>query len=621
MRKPRIHAFTPNPLLKVQLPAGRSRFAMFMLSCAFLALVGRAAYLQIWSNDFLQREGEHRFMRTLEMPATRGGITDRNGVILAKSLPARAIFANPTDAQLDANQTRELGKLLGMSERDLSRRLAPENKTFVYLKRQVDAATAERIAALKLPGVHQLPEYKRYYPDGSTIAHVVGFTNVEDVGQEGIELIHQQGLAGHPGSRRVMQDRMGNIIEEVGTLREPQDGSDLQLSIDARIQYHAFDAVRDAVAAHRAVAGAAVVLDAQTGEVLALANLPTYDPNERGALSGAQLRNRVMTDTFEPGSTFKPFAISTALEAGIVKPTTLINCAGKLTIGTASIGDAHGHGTLSVEEVLQKSSNIGTAKIALQLPPQRMWELYNALGFGQAPEVGFPGAVAGRVRPWKTWKPIEQATMSYGHGISVSLLQLARAYTVFARDGEIIPLTFLKTDQPVSGRRVLSVETARAVRHMLELAAGPGGTAPKAQIAGFSVGGKTGTAHKLDSGRYVARYVSSFVGFAPASKPRVIIAVMIDEPSAGEHYGGTVAAPVFARIASDTMRTLRITPDIALRDEPSAAASSAKQPTKPSAKRMAGPLDGPAQDVFPGPAPTGAHAAGARTPVRPQGDA
>ena len=565
MRKSRIHAFTPNPLLKVQLPAGRSRFAMFALSCAFLALVARALWLQVWSNDFLQRQGEVRFMRTLEMPATRGGITDRTGVILAKSLPARAIFANPGDAQLEPAQIAELSKLLGMPERDLTKRLASDSKTFVYLKRQVDAPAAEKIAALKLPGVHQLPEYKRHYPDGSTIAHVVGFTNVEDVGQEGIELIHQKGLAGHAGARRVMQDRMGNIIEDVGTLREPQDGSDLQLSIDTRIQYHVFDAVRDAVNAHRAVAGAAVVLDAQTGEVLALANLPTYDPNERGALSGAQLRNRVMTDSFEPGSTFKPFAISAALEAGIVKPNSMVNCAGKLTIGTASIGDAHGHGTLSVEEVLQKSSNVGTAKIALQLPPQRMWDLYTALGFGQAPEVGFPGAVAGRVRPWKTWKPIEQATMSYGHGVSVSLLQLARAYTVFARDGEVIPLTFLKSEQPAVGKRVMAPETARAVRHMLELAAGPGGTAPKAQIPGFSVAGKTGTAHKLEGGRYVTRYVSSFVGFAPVSNPRVIIAVMIDEPSAGEHYGGTVAAPIFARIASDTMRTLRVTPDIPLR--------------------------------------------------------
>ena len=615
MRKSRVHSFTPNPLLKVKLPAGRSRFAMFVMSCAFLALVARALWLQVWSNDFLQRQGEVRFMRTLEMPATRGGITDRNGAILAKSLPARAIFANPSDAQLEPSQVSELSKLLGMPERDLTKRLASDGKTFVYLKRQVDAPEAEKIAALKLPGIHQLPEYKRHYPDGSTIAHVVGFTNVEDAGQEGMELVHQRGLAGHTGARRVMLDRMGNIIEDVGTLREPQDGSDLQLSIDTRIQYHVFDAVRDAVNQHRAAAGAAVVLDAKTGEVLALANLPTYDPNERGALSGAQLRNRVMTDTFEPGSTFKPFAISAALEAGIVKPSSMVNCSGKLTIGSASVGDAHGHGTLSVEEVLQKSSNVGTAKIALQLPPQRMWELYNSLGFGQAPEVGFPGAVAGRVRPWKTWKPIEQATMSYGHGISVSLLQLARAYTVFARDGEIIPLTFLKTEQPAVGQRVMKAETARAVRRMLELAAGPGGTAPKAQIPGFSVAGKTGTAHKIEGGRYVARYVSSFVGFAPASNPRVIIAVMIDEPSAGEHYGGTVAAPIFARIASDTMRTLRVTPDIALRAETGSGSKSG-----PSSGSVAGSLpgSGPGSSPSAGTAPAGKTA---RAPARGRGNA
>jgi cell division protein FtsI (penicillin-binding protein 3) len=599
MKKPRAHAFTPNPLLKVQLPAGRSRFAMLMLACGFTALMVRAVWLQVWSNEFLKQEGEKRYMRTLELPAARGRITDRNGAILATSLPARAVFANPTATHLDAEQVSALARLLAMPERDLARRLAAESKTFVYLKRQVDAATAEKIAALKLSGVHQLPEYKRHYPDGATIAHVVGFTNVEDVGQEGIELTHQKDLAGQPGTRRVMQDRMGNVVEEVAALREPQDGTDLQLSIDARLQYHAFDAVRDAVAQHRALAGAAVIIDVRTGEVLALANLPTYDPNERGALSGAQLRNRVMTDTFEPGSTFKPFAISAALEAGIVKPSSMINCAGKLTIGSASIGDAHGHGTLSVEEVLQKSSNVGTAKIALQLPAQRMWELYSALGFGQAPDVGFPGAVAGRVRPWKTWKPIEQATMSYGHGISVSLLQLARAYSIFARDGELVTLSFLKTDQPAALQQIIRPETARAVRHMLELAAGPGGTAPKAQIAGFRVAGKTGTAHKQDGGRYVNRYVSSFVGFAPASNPRVVIAVMLDEPSNGAHYGGTVAAPIFARIASDTMRTLQILPDLPLRVQapagPGAPASSARAGVAPAPGAQASParLQGP----------------------------
>lgn len=555
--------FAANPLLAVKLPAYRSRLLMLLMALAFLALAGRAIYLQAWSNDFLQKQGESRYGRTIVLPASRGKVLDRNGVVLASSVPARAIWAQSEDFKAATpKQVAELAGLLGMPEREIRRRTADETKTFVYLKRQVETAQAEKIAALDVPGVHMLKEYKRFYPEGEVLAHVVGFTNVEDVGQEGIELSHEKLLTGQLGSRRVIRDRLGRTIEDVGAIREPRDGQDLRLSIDAKVQYHAFSALKAAIDEHRAKAGAVVVLDARSGEVLALANHPTYDPNQRGQLSGAQLRNRVMTDTFEPGSTMKPFTTALALELGKFTPQTVINTApGRMTIGPNTIGDAHAYGALTVEQVLQKSSNVGTAKMALTMPPQKMWEMFQAVGFGQAPQLGFPGAVAGRVRPHKSWKPIEQATMSYGHGISVSLVQMARAYLIFARDGDTVPLSMLRVEDRPAPVQVISPKSAQAVRKMLEMAAGPEGTAPKAQVPGYRVAGKTGTAYKIEGGRYVRKYVASFVGFAPVSDPRLVVAVMIDEPSAGSHYGGQVAAPVFSRIVGDALRTLRVAPD------------------------------------------------------------
>jgi cell division protein FtsI (penicillin-binding protein 3) len=551
-----------NALLTTKLSAWRSRFVLGMLALAFVALGLRAFWLQAWSTEFLQKQGASRYERALEIPANRGKIVDRSGAMLASSLPAKAIWADPEDVDAPREKLNDLAKLLSIDRRELDRKLA-EDKNYVYLKRQVDADVAAKVAALNIRGINQRSEYKRHYPEGETVAHIVGFTNVEDVGQEGFELAQQQRLAGKPGARRVIKDNLGRFIEQIGSGREPQDGADLTLSIDTRIQFLAFNALRDAVREHRAKAGAVVVVDVQTGEVLALSNWPTYDPNSRGQLTGAQLRNRVITDTFEPGSTMKPFAIAMGLEAGKVKPSTVIETApGKLTIGTATIGDAHPHGALTVEQVLQKSSNVGTVKIALQLSPQKMWEGFTSVGFGQAPQIGFPGTVSGRVRPYKNWKPIEQATMSYGHGISVSLIQMARAYTVFARDGDVIPLTMTRVDVEATGVPVFKPETAQAVRKMLEMAAGPQGTAPLAQIPGYRVGGKTGTAYKQENGGYQTnKYISSFVGFAPVSKPRIVVAVMIDEPSAGKHYGGEVAAPIFARVTGETLRAMRVAPD------------------------------------------------------------
>ncbi|MFM7255646.1 MAG: peptidoglycan D,D-transpeptidase FtsI family protein [Betaproteobacteria bacterium] len=580
-RRARPVSMSATPLLQVRLSALRSRIAFFLLTLGFVALIARAVWLQVFSQDYLQREGQVRYQRTLELPASRGKILDRNGQTLATSLPASAVWVNPPEYRASEAQVLQLSRLLGMKVSDLHQRVGQEEKTFVYLRRQVNSDLARQVESLQIPGVHLRREYKRYYPEGETAAHVVGFTNVEDSGQEGIELSKEKHLSGIAGSRVVIRDRLGRIIEDVREVRDPQHGTDIALSIDSRIQFIAFNAIRDAVEEHRAKAAAAVVIDVETGELLALANWPSYNPNQRAHLSGAQLRNRVITDIFEPGSTMKPFTTALALNSARVRPESTFNVApGRMTIGSHTISDAHAYGVLTVEQILQKSSNIGTAKMALQIPPQEMWQLFMQVGFGQVPDIGFPGAVAGRVRPHRTWKPIEQATMSYGHGISVSLLQLARAYSIFARDGELIPVTMLRHAAKAQGDPVIRAETAKTVRRMLELAAGPGGTAPQAQIQGYRVAGKTGTAHKLENGRYANKYVASFVGFAPVSDPRIIIAVMVDEPSAGKYFGGLVAAPIFARIGGESLRTMRVMPDASM--QAFTVAQPVREPAPPS---------------------------------------
>ncbi|MBC3884174.1 peptidoglycan D,D-transpeptidase FtsI family protein [Undibacterium griseum] len=555
-------SFSSNPVLEVKLPTWRSRLVLFLLFGAFVALIARALWLQGMTTEFLQKQGASRYARTLELPATRGKITDRNGQVLASSVPVKAIWAIPDDVlEAPKEKIQQLAKLLDMSEAELRKKL-DSDRQFVYLKRQVEPAVSDQIQALGISGVETRKEYKRFYPEGEVMAHVVGFTSVEDIGQEGIELASEKNLAGKTGSRRVIKDRLGRIVEDIQAIREPHDGKDLTLSVDSKIQYIAFTHLKEAVEKHKAKAGAAVVLDVKTGEVLALVNLPAYNPNDRSVLTGAQLRNRVMTDTFEPGSTMKPFTVALALETGRVTPDTVIQTApGTMTIGPDTIHDAHKQGALTVAQVIQKSSNIGTVKMALQMPPKEMWEMFTTVGFGQQPKFGFPGAVAGRLRNYKNWRPIEQATMSYGHGVSVSLIQMARAYMIFARDGDLIPLTFEKSSERPAGHRVISEKTAQQMRLMMEAVTEPGGTATQARIAGYRVAGKTGTAHKLEGGRYVKKYVGDFVGFAPVSNPRVIVAVMIDEPTAGGYYGGTVAAPVFAAITANVLRSLNVPPD------------------------------------------------------------
>ncbi len=558
--------FAHSPVLVRRLSPGRSRLVVVVLLAAFGSLIGRSLYLQIFQNDFLQKKGESRYERIIEIPATRGRVMDRHGDVLAVSTPVRAIWAIPEDARLSPAQSRELAQLLEMDVRELSRRLATE-KDFAFVKRQIPPDVADKVAALHLPGIHQQNEYRRYYPAGEMAAHVLGFTGVEDEGQEGVELAMNDLLTGKPGNRRVIKDRRGQIVEDVESIHPPQDGRDVSLALDAKIQYLAYSHLKQAIAEHRAKAGGIVVLDVKSGEVLALVNAPTYNPNNRVKLAGAQLRNRALTDTFEPGSTFKPFTAAMALEKGAYRFDTPIQTApGRLTIGNATIHDAHPHGILTVAQVIQKSSNIGAAKMALSFRPEEMWRTLDSLGFGSPLGLGFPGEVGGRLRPAKSWRPIEQATMSYGHGISVTLMQLARAYLAFARDGDLIPLSLTRVDAlPLTGKPVFSAQTAHEVRAMLELAVQAGGTAPKAQIAGYRVAGKTGTARKLEGGSYAERYVASFVGFAPASDPRLIVAVMIDEPSGAQYYGGDVAAPVFSQVMAGALRTLGVPPDAPLR--------------------------------------------------------
>jgi len=543
------------------LPRVRAPFLFGSLLALFILLAARSVYLQWIDNAFLQEQGSSRYSRDLEVPAHRGRILDRFGDPLAISTPVKAIWAWPEKVEATPAQLQALSAALDLAPSALAAKLAAGDD-FVYLKRGVAPEVAARVAALGIKGVHDDDEYRRYYPAGEVMSHVLGFTGDRDAGQEGMELGQQTWLGGTPGSRRVIINRRGEVVEDVANIRSPREGRDLALSIDSRLQYLAYRELKAAVEANKAKAGGLVVLDARSGEILALANWPSYNPNNRTRVVRERMRNRALTDTFEPGSTLKPFTIAAALEAGKVQPSSVIDTApGTLTIGKATIHDAHREGSLTVEQVIQKSSNVGAAKIALALPPEKMWSTFSGVGFGAPLKSGFPGEVSGRLRPAKTWRPIEQATMAFGHGISVNLVQLARAYTVFATEGELKPITLFREAGPVAGPPVIKAETARAVRHMLEMAVAVGGTAPKAQVAGYRVAGKTGTAHKLEGGVYVNKFVSSFVGFAPVSSPRLIVAVMIDEPSGGQYYGGAVAAPAFSNVMGAALRLLGVPTD------------------------------------------------------------
>ncbi|MDT9000263.1 penicillin-binding protein 2 [Paucibacter sp. APW11] len=579
----RAVSYSSSPLLASKTPPWRSRFLVALVGLAFAGLLARALYVQVIAEEFFKRQGEARYSHTVELPASRGRIVDRSGQVLASSVAVPSIWAFPKEVDADPVKRAELAKILGLSAQELDKRLDPATR-FVFLRRQADDDTAARIKALNLKGVFQDREYKRQYPEGEAAAHVVGFTNLEERGQEGIELAFQKDLQGRDGTRSVVRDRLGRVVEDTGERVPAMNGRDIDLSIDSKVQFFAYQRIRDAVAEHKAKAGSVVVLDVQTGEVLALANFPSYDPGSRQNLSGEQLRNRALTDVFEPGSTMKPIIMALALETGRVTPETPIDTSpGRMTVTGSVITDAHPHGVLSAAEVIQKSSNVGITKLALQMQAREMHEVFTAVGLGQRPQINFPGAVTGKLRPFKTWRPIEQATMSYGYGLSASLFQLARAYTVFARDGEVIPVTMMRqpSSDPVPGIRVFSPKTAQQVRTMLQMAAGPGGTAPDAMVSGYSVGGKSGTAHKQEGRTYAGhKYRSWFVGVAPVSKPRIVVAVMVDEPSNGVHYGGAVAGPVFSRVVAQTLRQLGVPPDLEVK--PQIVASSKPQAVEES---------------------------------------
>ncbi|MBI1175595.1 MAG: penicillin-binding protein 2 [Sideroxydans sp.] len=548
----------------VALPPWRSRLLFALLLLGLCGLLVRAVYLQGIHNDFLQQQGDARYGRVVDISAHRGMIADRYGDPLAISTPVESVWASPQDVDATPQQVKQLAQLLDMSPGELKGRLSESSRDFVYLKRQMPPEQAEKVVSLEIPGVSLRREYRRYYPDGDVAAHLLGFTNIDDNGQEGLELALQGQLGGKAGSQRVIKDRRGHIVEDVASIRAPKPGSDVQLSIDNRLQYLAYREIKQAVEQHHAKSGSIVVLDAKTGEVLALCNWPSYNPNNRSKPSLGVLRNRALTDQFEPGSTMKPFTVAAVLEAGKVTPDTVINTEnGVLTIDGRTIHDSHKEARLTVAQVIQKSSNVGASKMALSLQPEAFWRNLHDDGFGESTGSGFPGEAPGKLRDYRNWRPIEQATMSYGNGISVNLLQLARAYTVFANDGELLPVSLLKEDVQPVGKQVYSAKTAREVRDMLELVVQPGGTAPQAQINGYRVAGKTGTAHKLENGRYVNHYIASFIGMAPASNPRLIVAVKVDDPS-GAYYGGEVAGPVFSKVMGSALHVLNVPNDAPL---------------------------------------------------------
>ncbi len=544
----------------------RLRFVKLLLLLGVVALLWRMGDLNLNQREFLQGQGDARYLRVVSIPAHRGMITDRNGEPLAMSTPVESVWANPQELAEAREHWPELSKLLELPAGFLEKLLASRmEKEFVYLRRHINPELAQQVVALGVPGVSLQPEYRRYYPMGEVAAHVVGFTNVDDSGQEGIELMMDETLRGTPGSKRVIKDRLGRVVENVESLSDPRHGADLQLSIDQRIQYLAYRELKAAVTHHHARAGSVVLLDVKTGEVLAMVNQPAYNPNNRHDLDSARFRNRAVTDLFEPGSTMKPFTIAAALESGKYRPHTPINThPGTLKLGSFTIRDAHDYGMIDVATVIQKSSNVGASRIALSLKPQRLWDTYVRFGFGYDTGSGFPGEAAGLLNAYQDWRQAERATVSYGYGLSVTTLQLANAYAALAADGMQRPISFLKRDreQLPEARRVIAPEIARDVRKMLEAVVQKGGTGTRAQVAGYRIAGKTGTVRKASGGGYNEdNYYAIFAGLAPVSKPRLAMVVVVDTPDDGEYYGGVIAAPVFARVMEGALRLLDVPPD------------------------------------------------------------
>ncbi len=534
-----------------------------LLALAGLTLVWRAVDLHVVHKEFLRDQGEARYLRVVALPAHRGIITDRNGEPLAVSTPVESVWANPRELATAQADWPRLSALLDLDSTGLAAYLAERlEREFVYIKRRIDPDLAARVMALNVPGVALMREYRRYYPDGEIMAHVVGITNVDDIGQEAIELAYDDWLRGVPGAKRVIKDRLGRIVEDVESLSIPRPGRELRLSLDRRIQYLAYRELKTALLQHKARSGSVVVMEAGTGEVLAMVNLPAYNPNRSNG-SRSDKRNRAVTDLFEPGSTIKPFTVAAALESGLYQPDTMIDTApGLLRVGNKSVRDIHDYGRIDVATVIQKSSNIGATKMALAISREQLWRIFSGVGFGAATGSSFPGEADGVLTYHTHWREVERATLAFGYGVSTTALQLASAYAVIANGGQLHPASFLPVKNPPHGNTVMQSDTAAALRSMLERVTNEGGTGTQARVTGYRVGGKTGTVHKVGARGYDKnRYVALFAGFAPAHHPRLVTVVVINEPGGEQYYGGQVAAPVFSRVMAGALRLLNIAPD------------------------------------------------------------
>ena len=567
-------------IIRPQMPAQdysyRWRMLLGLLLVSLTVLIGRAVWLQVMDKQFLKHQGDLRHVGIMPIPAHRGRMTDRHGELLAVSTPVKSIWVNPSEflkAEIPADKLRVLASKVGMKPEEVLVRVGPAEsvdtlgknrpRAFVYLKRKMSGDQADQVLALQLPGVYADREYRRYYPAGEVTGHLLGLTNVDGKGQSGLELAYDGLLKGTDGARRAVRDGKRRIIEKTEDLRQPEPGQDIALSIDTRLQYVAHRELKKAVARHRARSGSLVMLDARTGEVLAMSTQPSFNPNSRGKVLPELARNRAMTDLFEPGSTMKPFAVACALELGLTHPNTIINTSGGvLHIGRNVVKDVHSYGVMDVGKVLQKSSNVGTTRIALQVPPRKFWAFYHNLGFGQPLETGFPAEARGRLPDYHGWSTFDQAVLSFGYGVSVTTVQMARAYMALANDG-LMPMVSLTRREPGDeAPRVMSAKTATTIRGMLEKVVSPEGTAVQAAVPGYRVAGKTGTSKKLGARGYTASsYNALFAGIAPASNPRLVMVVIIDEPSAGAYYGGVVAAPVFSSVMQESLRILNVAPD------------------------------------------------------------
>lgn len=554
--------------MKSPVPQTNNRLRYFtvwvVIVVVSMVLTARAFQLHVLNKQFLQSQGDARSLRTLPLPAHRGMIMDRHGQPLAVSTPVDSIWVNPLQFAASKAQLQSLAKLLEMPPKTISELIhSRADKEFMYLKRHGTPEVAQQVMALNIPGVSLLREYRRYYPDGEVFAHVIGMTNVDDNGQEGIELAYDSWLRGTNGIQTVMKDRLGQVIKDVDLKKQPRPGKDIVLSLDRRLQYLAYRELKSAVFAHKAKSGSAVILDVQTGEILAMVNQPTLNPNNRDDYASYRSRNRAVTDLFEPGSTIKPFTIAAALESGKYQPTTMIDTApGTFQVGRLTVHDVHNYGRLDLVGIIQKSSNVGASKISLNLPENLLLNMHRLVGFGTSSASGFPGEVSGELVPARYDREIERATLSYGYGISVTTLQLARAYAVLAADGVRRPVSFLLQSVGVAGDQVIPAKITQQIRAMMETVVEEGGTAVKASVPGYMVAGKTGTVRKLDHAGYSEhKYVAVFAGMAPADHPRLVMAIAIHEPQGKAYFGGEVAAPVFARVMAGALRLLDIPPD------------------------------------------------------------